>query len=220
MVTKRRMTPRRSAGWLVLLAVVVGIAETRPRAVADASRTPTSGTAFLNLRLTVSSELPSVSQKALINESESIWRDAKVQLRWLAPDAGAETGRPLRVLITRRVITAISDHRWPVGELVRFEDSTAIAMASITAALQIVQEGPELPLLDLPAMRQYRLGVVLGRAVAHEIGHYLLETNAHASSGLMRASIDAREFADFRTGTFRLDRESQAYLAARATRND
>ena len=32
----------------------------------------------------------------------------------------------------------------------------------------------------------------------------------------MRASIDAREFADLRTGAFRLDRESQAHLAARA----
>jgi hypothetical protein len=37
---------------------------------------------------------------------------------------------------------------------------------------------------------------VLGRAVAHEIGHYLLATATHANRGLMRASIDASEFAD------------------------
>jgi hypothetical protein len=36
----------------------------------------------------------------------------------------------------------------------------------------------------------------------------------------MRASIDAREFADLRTGAFRLDRESQAYLASRTTRTN
>jgi hypothetical protein len=65
-------------------------------------------------------------------------------------------------------------------------------------------------------MRQYKLGVVLGRAVAHEIGHYLLQSNSHSPYGLMRASIDAREFADLRTGAFRLDRESQAFLAAKA----
>jgi len=57
---------------------------------------------------------------------------------------------------------------------------------------------------------------VLGRAVAHEIGHYLLQSNTHSPYGLIRASIDAREFADLRTGAFRLDRESQAYLAVRA----
>jgi hypothetical protein len=159
-----------------------------------------------------------VSKKALINEAESIWRDAHVQLRWLAANAGTETGRPLRILVTHRAVTAADDQRWPVGELLRFEDSSAIAMASIAAAIRIVQERPERSLIDLPAMRQYRLGVVLGRAVAHEIGHYLLATNTHAPYGLMRASIDAREFADLRSGTFRLDREAVAHLAARASR--
>jgi hypothetical protein len=36
----------------------------------------------------------------------------------------------------------------------------------------------------------------------------------------MRATIDAREFADLRSGAFRLDLESQAHLAALASRND
>ena len=62
------------------------------------------------------------------------------------------------------------------------------------------------------------LGVVLGRAVAHEIGHYLLQTNTHASEGLMRASIDAREFADLRSRAFRLDEAAQAHLATLAAR--
>jgi hypothetical protein len=76
-------------------------------------------------------------------------------------------------------------------------------------------------MLDLTAMHQFKLGIVLGRAVAHEIGHYLLQSNAHSTYGLMRASIDAREFADLRSGSFRLDRESQASLAAaRAAQND
>jgi hypothetical protein len=87
-------------------------------------------------------------------------------------------------------------------------------MASITAALRIVEESPESPLLGLPAMHQYKLGVVLGRAVAHEMGHYLLDSNTHSPYGLMRASIAAREFADLRTGAFRLDRQSQASLAS------
>ena len=35
-------------------------------------------------------------------------------------------------------------------------------------------------LFDPPATHERRIGVVLGRAVAHEIGHYLLQTNTHA----------------------------------------
>jgi hypothetical protein len=202
----------RSRHVAVVLAIVLGLCGAVPRAAEKASPPPT----VLNLRLTTSDELSSVSQRALVNESEAIWRDANVQLRWLTDATNADAGRPLRILVTRRAVTAVNRHSWPVGELLRFEDNTAIALASITSALRIVQGDPERQLLDLPAMHQYKVGVVLGRAVAHEIGHYLLASNWHSPQGLMRASIDAREFADLRTGSFRLDRESQEHLAARA----
>jgi hypothetical protein len=65
-------------------------------------------------------------------------------------------------------------------------------------------------------MRDMRLGVVLGRAVSHEIGHYLLQTDTHATRGLMRARIDAREFADLRSGTFYLDRAAETHMAVLA----
>ena len=34
---------------------------------------------------------------------------------------------------------------------------------------------------------------LLGRAIAHELGHLLLATNAHSSSGLMRAYWSPRD---------------------------
>lgn len=216
MVTTLRMTLR-FRGWLVL-AGIVGIAQTAPGAVTDGSVKPASAPAILNLRLTVSSELPGVARKALITETESIWRDGHVKLRWLAGSASPQSGRSLRILVTpRAVASATEGHQWTVGELLRFEGSAAIAVASITGAERIVAETQALRFNDLPAVRQYRLGVVLGRAVAHEIGHYVLDTNTHAPYGLMRAAIDAREFADLRAGSFRLDRQAQAHLAARAT---
>jgi hypothetical protein len=208
----------RSKGVPVVIAVVLGFCGAVLHA---ADKLPLDPPTILNLRLTASNELSGVSQRALVNETESIWRDANVQLRWLTDNPDTETGRPLRILVTRRAVSAANTHSWPVGELLRFEDNSAIAMASITSALRIVQADPERQLLDLTAMHQYQLGIVLGRAVAHEIGHYLLQTNTHSTYGLMRASIDAREFADLRTGAFRLDRESAAYLAAaRAARNE
>ena len=210
MVTRLRMTPVSRTGVMVL-GIVLGFCGTVPQA---AEKSDAEFPTVLSVRFTTSNELSDVSQRALINEAESIWRDAHVQLRWIR-DNSTDENRPLRIVVARRV-AAVTDNRWPVAELLRFEDRSAIALASISAALRIVEERPELPLVDLPALRQYKLGVVLGRAVAHEIGHYLLQSNAHSPYGLMRASIDAREFADLRTGAFRLDRESQAYLAARA----
>jgi hypothetical protein len=218
MVTSRCMSFRWIGGCVVLVGIV-GLADPGPRAAVSSNSTAPTAT-VLNLRLTVSNELPGVSRTALVREADSIWRDAQVTLRWLDGSDTADSGSALRVLVTPRAVSSGTEsHRLPVGELLRFEDSSAIAMASITAALRIVQGDPELRLIDLPAMRQYTLGIVLGRAVAHEIGHYLLQSNTHSPYGLMRASIDAREFADLRTGAFRLDRESQASLAARV-RND
>jgi hypothetical protein len=59
-------------------------------------------------------------------------------------------------------------------------------------------------------------GLVIGRAIAHEIGHHLLGPG-HSSSGLMRASFSAREFVEGREGSFELsDRDAWA-LSGRLT---
>jgi hypothetical protein len=69
---------------------------------------------------------------------------------------------------------------------------------------------------DLVAVDHRRLGLVLGRAMAHEIGHYLLDTHTHARHGLMRQQFDATEFTDIRDGLFTLDRSASEWLKTRA----
>ena len=93
-----------------------------------------------------------------------------------------------------------------------------IVRISVRTSATIVVESRWQLLTEFPAMYDHRLGVVLGRAVAHEIGHYLLHTNTHARRGLMRARIEAREFADLRSGSFRLDEAAEAHLASLAAR--
>ena len=167
--------------------------------------------------------LPLASMAALMAETSAIWNECHIRLRWLneeVPEAEApeSQARVLRVLVLARAVPAAGETSpWTVGELVRMEGARALAIASITGARRIVEEA-RLPLIDLPATHDHRVGVVLGRAVAHEIGHYLLRTSTHASQGLMRARIDVREFADLRSGPFRLDVAAQAHLATLAAR--
>lgn len=52
----------------------------------------------------------------------------------------------------------------------------------------------------------------LTRALAHEVGHYLLRTTAHAGQGLMRAVFSVDELMDTRPSLERLDRESSERL--------
>jgi hypothetical protein len=68
---------------------------------------------------------------------------------------------------------------------------------------------------ELIAVDERRLGIVLGRALAHEIGHYLLDTETHARIGLMRPHFSADEFSDLRDGTFALDAAAAAWLRTR-----
>ena len=150
-----------------------------------------------------------MSTTVLMAEATAIWKESRVALRW-GRDGGADV---LRVLVMAGLVPASSEEMspWTVGELVRSQGFRPVALASITGARRIVDEAPT-GFDDLPALRERRLGLVLGRAVAHEIGHYLLQTNTHATQGLMRARIDAREFADLRSGSFRLDGVAQAHL--------
>lgn len=57
--------------------------------------------------------------------------------------------------------------------------------------------------------------ILLGRAVAHEVGHLLLETNAHATSGLMRASWSDVEVRNDEPGDWRFDAGALHDLRAR-----
>jgi hypothetical protein len=183
-------------------------ATSRDRVLSAAPAPP----ATLHLRLTTVEGLSSVSRRALEREAASIWRSSAVQLRWLQGNRDVQAAA-LRVLVTPEAVTQPTGERdWAVGELLRFEGDAAIAVASIAGARRIVDETQRSLLLDPPTERDYRIGIVLGRAIAHEIGHYLLQTNTHAPTGLMRATIKASEFVDLRSRTFDLDPVAAAHL--------
>jgi hypothetical protein len=167
--------------------------------------------------LTVSTELPERARHVMVDEAESIWRDADVRIRWVEGAEGPVDGPALRILVVRH-----ADGRSPegeaVGELVRPWNGGAIAFASIARAEQVVRAAGAGPAQAVPeAVLDHRLGTVLGRAVAHEVGHYLLESGAHAGRGLMRAAFQPREFSDPRGGGFEVDDASRRRIRGRWT---
>jgi hypothetical protein len=197
---------------VLLLAVFAGVLRPSSDTVVHAS-SPSPLT--LNVLLTATRELPPLTRLALIAEAESIWEEGFVRLRWVDRQVEADGGVFLRVIVMPRGVPAPGEGSpWKVGELLRQEGERAVAIASITGARLIIDQSRRFQPPDLPAMRDRRMGVVLGRAVAHEIGHYLLQTNTHATNGLMRARIHAHELADLRRSTFRLDKAAGAHLAA------
>ena len=59
---------------------------------------------------------------------------------------------------------------------------------------------------------------LLGRTIAHEIGHLLLNTNTHAATGLMRATWSVAELRRHRDEDWRFDPEETEMLRAAVVR--
>jgi hypothetical protein len=70
---------------------------------------------------------------------------------------------------------------------------------------------------DLPTNRQNLLvSRILGASLAHEIGHYLLDSAAHSTRGLLRATIPTLEMLDPRLQDLGLDDQQIASLCEKA----
>lgn len=68
--------------------------------------------------------------------------------------------------------------------------------------------------LFAPVFRNYTLGRVFGRALAHEIGHFLLRSRTHSHTGLMRAHPPFVELAAFEWHSFALTASEVSRLAS------
>jgi hypothetical protein len=170
----------------------------------------------LDVLLTVAPALSESARASMMNEAAAIWRRQGMAIDWKAPtSAETITRNRLRALVVQKGLVQKSSHPIAVGELVRPPNGGAVAFVSIDSARQLLASVRGRAGYELIAVDQRRLGVVLGRALAHEIGHYVLDTHTHARSGLMRPHFDALEFTDHRDGAFALDHAAGAWLRTR-----
>ena len=95
-----------------------------------------------------------------------------------------------------------------------------VVNVSVAAADRLLKDAPWLdgrPMRQAPQDLQDKLiSTMIGRALAHEIGHYLLASRKHASDGLMRPLITPAEFV--RIGRKHLKLMPEDVVALRAAR--
>jgi hypothetical protein len=93
-----------------------------------------------------------------------------------------------------------------------------VLMVSIAATRTLVEatDYRGRPVVQRPlALRRELLARALGRAAAHELGHYLLASRQHASHGLMRAQFRGDELLAENAAAFRLGPVERRKLEAR-----
>ena len=135
--------------------------------------------------------LPPKIEPAVMEEVTAIWARYGVDVQPVGlQDAGREGAVRLNVVLADR-----ADRRMPfnaLGSIAFVEDTpqpvivmypNAVADIISLTSLQGRHES------EWPRMfRDAVFGRVLGRALAHELGHYLLRSRGHAVAGLMRAA--------------------------------
>src|SRR5258708_37039209 len=87
-------------------------------------------------------------------------------------------------------------------------------MSLLRSSVGVVGDVDRMPLAE----RQLLLGRAMGRALAHEMGHYLLSSKAHTATGLMRARITATEFFGNDPRRFQLDNAQRSSVVAQLVR--
>jgi hypothetical protein len=146
--------------------------------------------------------LPAAARAEMMRQTIELWRAAGVDVTWSAlPAAGpgevpvTEPSRPrMSVIITSDMPEEFrsTSARPPVLASILFVDHKPTTMiAAYPEEVRRLLEAVRLdarPVGERPALIRERLtGRVLGRAIAHELGHYLFGSADHAPDGLMRA---------------------------------
>jgi hypothetical protein len=142
-------------------------------------------------------------------EASAIWESAGIVFAWHRVGSEAEAGDwPLDVTIDDR--RASVEPRCALGWITftanRPDRSIHLSRA---CADDLVHTTPGLNDTTI-ALHEILIGRALGRALAHELGHYLLQSKAHTSRGLMRRIWSSDDsFAFSRTG-FEVTAEQRA----------
>lgn len=157
------------------------------RAAIDPTRDATAVYETVLVTVDPSSTAAPMLQHAIVDEAAAIWKPLGVSVQDSRHAANSTCVREVHLFITDDPPrTYASDERlgWirfgSNGEPESLIHLSRTAAFDLMAASATLRERPD-------AYREIVLGRMLGRALAHELGHYLSASKRHTQGGLMRA---------------------------------
>jgi hypothetical protein len=176
-----------------------------------------AGTRVVPVHVYNQSRLNASMFTSLIDAANRVWAPYAIRLERHAAD------NAIAVVITERPnLVQRADHRVVLGDTI-FNDGHAtpymhlwLSTAEDVAIRSIVRGKPfsALPEPDRDAVLIQMLGV----ALAHELGHYLLDTRVHTPDGLLRTALKMDDLARPNPARLRLTPEQQAVICSAAPR--
>jgi hypothetical protein len=166
---------------------------------------------LVTVHLANHARLPRDFVQAVAREAAAVWTAAGTELAWaisLQSDAMLRVRPDLNVVLARRCLkTEATNRRVPVASIQFFEGRpTSRVCVSLAAANALLDHEPTLePRLRHWALRRRMLARMIGRAIAHEIGHYLFASVDHTPQGLMRARHTVNDLVGDSLAPFSVD---------------
>jgi hypothetical protein len=147
------------------------------RAVVDTPLTPDAAKARVTVRVYSSTKIAAEAQRAALDVAQATFAAASVQILWkICSKVTCDAPLSAAEVVVRMV-------QLPEGAGDRHLGEALIDPQKRTGVLATIYVNRTLRLARELEIDHHTL---LGRTVAHEIGHLLLATNTHAASGLMR----------------------------------
>jgi hypothetical protein len=183
----------------------------------------------VRVRLVVFTRLGMDSCTRLRQEVDRIWTPLGVRVWWDLSGPNRE-GPDRREAPSDVTVLVLDDGSWPnpgrspealaQGTLYTPPRGrpSAVVLTSTDRARRLVSDrarSREHP----PVLAERLLPLVLGRAIAHEIGHYLLGSSSHSREGLMRRSFTPDDVL-LTNSSFPLEPQQILTLKARWSRGD
>jgi hypothetical protein len=215
----------------MLIATTVAIALVASTAFAAGATAPASTDTIppMIVTVTTAADLSPSLVKALLAEADAIWRPSGITLLWQAAARIATPAeqRELGPFVPNSLHVVIGENRGsgkngrvPLGWIV-FDDVTVPEQeiyVSYANARQMMEEArsvvgiiDQMPIVQ----RETLLARAMGRALAHELGHYLLASKVHTERGLMKATMTAAELFMPDSRALRLELAQRRTVAAR-----
>ena len=158
-----------------------------------AAQHPYRFAATVCIELTVTDFLSGPSLITMRNETSRIWLRQGIALTWTQPPPSrCVTVVPL-VLDTDRFNSAAGKKREEALAVTVFAGRSQTIYISTLRAFQMLAQLRDISQLSNEGERDVRGGTLIGRVVAHELGHVLLATTAHSAKGLMREVFGLRD---------------------------
>jgi len=173
--------------------------------------------AALTINVFAASDISPTMVSRALDETASIWRAAGVEFVWKRAPA-SPTPAALSVVIGHDV-RPVREGALALG-WIYFDESTPgqRLYISYTNVQQLMRESvgaigvvDHMPIFE----REVLMARAIGRALAHELGHYFLASKEHTKNGLMKAHRTAVEFFGPDHRPFKLDGAQRSQITAR-----